>query len=66
MIAIIDYGVGNIKAFANIYHNSGIPCKIATSENDLAKDITKIILPGVGSFDHAMESLENSGMRKKV
>lgn len=66
MIAIIDYSVGNIKAFANIYHNSGIPFKIATSLKDLNKDVTKLILPGVGSFDHAMESLENSGMREKL
>lgn len=65
MIAIIDYGVGNIKAFANIYKNFDIPFKIAKTVDDLA-DVTKIILPGVGSFDHAMQSLQNSGMREKL
>jgi glutamine amidotransferase len=65
MIAIIDYGVGNIKAFANIYHNLHIPCKIARSAADLA-DASKLILPGVGAFDHAMERLNASGMREKL
>ena len=65
MIAIIDYGVGNIKAFANIYKNLDIPFKIAKSVDDL-ENISKIILPGVGSFDHAMQSLNNSGMRDKL
>lgn len=66
MIAIIDYGVGNIKAFTNIYHNSGIDFKIAKSRRDLDRDVSKIILPGVGSFDHAMQSLQDSGMRERL
>lgn len=62
MITIVDYGLGNIKAFANIYNRLGFPCKIAKNATDLAS-ANKIILPGVGSFDHAMQSLEQSGMR---
>jgi len=65
MIAIIDYGVGNIKAFANIYKNLNLPYKIAKTKDDLEK-IDKIILPGVGAFDHAMQSLHNSGMKEKL
>lgn len=65
MISIINYGVGNIKAFANIYKNLNIPYKIAETAEAL-NDATKIILPGVGSFDHAMTSLHRSGMRKKL
>ena len=65
MIAIIDYGVGNIKAFANIYKNLNIPFKIAKSIEDL-ENIDKIILPGVGSFDYAMQSLLDSGMKDKL
>lgn len=63
MIAIVDYGLGNIKAFANIYHRLDIPFVIAKNANNLI-NATHIILPGVGSFDHAMKLLENSGMRK--
>lgn len=65
MIGIIDYGVGNIKAFANIYKNLNIPFKIVKDISEF-ENITKLILPGVGSFDHAMTSLENSGMREKL
>ena len=65
MIGIIDYGVGNIKAFANIYKNLNIPFKIVKDISGF-ENITKLILPGVGSFDHAMTSLQNSGMREKL
>lgn len=65
MIAIIDYGLGNIKAFANVYKNLDVPYKIATTKEDLI-NIDKIILPGVGAFDHAMTLLQNSGMREEL
>lgn len=65
MIGIIDYGVGNIKAFSNIYKNFDMPHKIVKKVDDF-KDVDKLILPGVGSFDHAMTSLQNSGMREKL
>jgi glutamine amidotransferase len=65
MIGIIDYGVGNIKAFANIYKNFDMQYKIVKSKDDFV-DVTKLILPGVGSFDHAMRSLQNSGMKEKL
>jgi len=65
MIGIIDYGVGNIKAFSNIYEQLNLSFKIVKNIEDFF-DVTKIILPGVGSFDHAMTSLQNSGMREKL
>lgn len=63
MIAIIDYGLGNIRAFANIYKKLDVPFLIASKVNDLTK-ATRLILPGIGAFDHAMALLEKSGMRK--
>ena len=65
MIALIDYGVGNIRAFTNIYKKLDIPVRVAQNVDDLA-GITKVILPGVGAFDHAMEQLEESGMRQRL
>jgi glutamine amidotransferase len=62
MIAIVDYGLGNVKAFANVYERLNIPACIARKVDDL-KEATKVILPGVGSFDHAMIKLNQSGMR---
>jgi imidazole glycerol-phosphate synthase subunit HisH len=65
MITIIDYGVGNIYAFQNVYKRLNIPTKIAKTASDL-NDIDKLILPGVGSFDYAMTQLNNSGMRERL
>ena len=65
MITLIDYGVGNIFAFQNVYKRLNIPTKIARSSHDLM-DAQKLILPGVGSFDYAMNRLNDSGMREKL
>ena len=62
MIAIVDYGLGNIAAFANVYKTANIEVSIARTAEDL-KSASKLILPGVGHFDHAMELLQQSGMR---
>ncbi len=62
MIGIVDYGLGNVQAFANIYKRLGVPVMLARSPDDLAA-ASHIILPGVGAFDWAMERLEASGMR---
>ncbi len=65
MIAIIDYGLGNILAFRNVYERLNIPVTVAKSADDLARS-TRLILPGVGAFDHAMERLVASGMRPAI
>ncbi|MGH1519234.1 imidazole glycerol phosphate synthase subunit HisH [Chryseobacterium sp. JK1] len=65
MITIIDYGVGNINAFVNVYKRVDVPVKIAKTKDDL-EGAEKLILPGVGHFDHAMTQLNNSGMRDKL
>jgi glutamine amidotransferase len=65
MITIIDYGVGNISAFENVYKRLNIPTKVAKTAFDL-ENAEKLILPGVGAFDYAMTQLNNSGMRDKL
>jgi len=65
MITIIDYGLGNVLAFVNVYRRCNIPVSVAKSVDDLA-GATKLILPGVGAFDHAMECLKHSGMRSAL
>jgi imidazole glycerol-phosphate synthase subunit HisH len=62
MIRIVDYGVGNIHAFLNLFNRLGLQAKRAESVDDLA-DATHFILPGVGHFDHAMKAFNNSGLR---
>lgn len=65
MIAIVDYGLGNIHAFINIYKKLGIPAIVAKNEEDI-KGADKIILPGVGAFDWAMTKLNASGLRNSL
>ena len=66
MIAIINYGLGNIDAFVNLYTKRlNVPLQVAKSAGDL-KGVSKIILPGVGAFDHAMDLLNRSGMREPL
>lgn len=65
MITIIDYGVGNIYAFQNVYKRLNIQTKIAKTTKDL-EGAQKLILPGVGSFDYAMNQLNSSGMREHL
>jgi glutamine amidotransferase len=62
MIRLVDYGVGNIQAFLNMFKRLGIAAERACSSADLS-DATRLILPGVGHFDHAMQRLNDSGMR---
>jgi len=63
VISIVDYGLGNILAFANIYKQLNIPVKVVSNATELA-DSSKVILPGVGSFDWSMSRLNQSGMRE--
>jgi glutamine amidotransferase len=65
MITIVDYGLGNILAFANVYKRLNMPIAVAKNADDL-KGASKVILPGVGAFDHAMERLDRSGMRETL
>lgn len=66
MIGIIDYGIGNINAFYNIYKEKNINIKIISSTEDLNQNIKKLILPGVGSFDNAVSLLQEKKLFKKI
>lgn len=62
MIRIVDYGVGNIQAFMTMFRRLGVPAERARTAEALAGS-QRLILPGVGAFDHAMQLLNDSGMR---
>lgn len=65
MIHIVDYGLGNIGAFLTLYKRQDIPAVAVTTADELAQ-ADHILLPGVGSFDHAMQLLNASGMRETL
>lgn len=58
MISIIDYGLGNIHAFVNIYKSLNIQTKVVSDHHDII-NADKLILPGVGAFDSAMQKLKS-------
>ncbi|ARV09688.1 imidazole glycerol phosphate synthase subunit HisH [Winogradskyella sp. PC-19] len=61
MISIIDYGAGNLGSIENMIKRIGHKSQI-TNSIDLIENSEKLILPGVGSFDHGMSQLKNSGL----
>lgn len=61
MIAIIDYGSGNVGAIANIYKKLKVPHVITGDADELAA-AERYVLPGVGAFDTTMDYLRDSGM----
>ncbi len=65
MIGIIDYGLGNVQAFAEIFRREGYDVSPARSAHDIERS-DKLVLPGVGAFDWAMTRLGSSGMREAL
>lgn len=65
MIAIVNYGSGNIQAIANIFGRLHVPFSIASTPADLLV-ADKVVLPGVGAFDQAMTELNASDMRRAL
>lgn len=62
MIGIVDYGVGNIQAFLNLFKRIGVEARRADTAEALS-NAERLVLPGVGHFDHAMLRLNDSGLR---
>ena len=65
MIKIVDYGIGNIRAFMTLFKRMGFNTERADTASAL-DDATRLVLPGVGHFDHAMRRLNESGLRPKL
>jgi len=58
---IVDYNVGNIGSIVNMFKKIGVKARLSSDKSEiLAAD--KLLLPGVGSFDHGMKSLYQSGL----
>ncbi len=59
MIGILDYGLGNVIAFQNIYNRLGVKSVLVSNTEQLSR-VNKIIIPGVGAFDWAIRRLKDS------
>ena len=65
MIAIIDYGVGNLFSLCSSLERIGAKA-VVTSDPEVIRKARKLILPGVGAFADAAEKLRTSGMGELV
>jgi len=61
MVAIIDYGLGNLGSIANMLKAIGEKT-IVTSDAEKIHNVERLILPGVGAFDAGKEQLEKRGL----
>lgn len=61
MIAIVDYGVGNLFSLCSSLEYIGVSACV-TSDAETIKNADKIILPGVGAFEDAARALKESGL----
>lgn len=62
MITVVDYGIGNLGSIRNMLKRIGVPATI-TSDLDRIAAAEKLLLPGVGAFDVAMERINSSELR---
>lgn len=62
MIAIIDYGIGNLASVHNMFKKIGAKEVIITKSEAEIEKADKILLPGVGAFDSAMKHLQSTGL----
>ncbi len=65
MIAIIDYGAGNLHSVKNALDFLGAESKITGSASEILS-ADKVILPGVGAFGSAMNALTASGLKEVI
>jgi imidazole glycerol-phosphate synthase subunit HisH len=65
MITVVDYGMGNLGSVLNMLKRVGAPAKVSEDIGDIEK-AEKILLPGVGAFDAAMERLTSTELRQAL
>ena len=65
MVAIVDYGVGNLFSLKSSFAAIGVDV-IVTADPEVLKNADGIVLPGVGAFEDAAKKLRNSGLDKVI
>lgn len=65
MIAIVDYGMGNLRSVQKAFERHGYPAEITADPNRLA-EASKIVLPGVGAFGDGMRELRARGLNEPI
>lgn len=65
MIAIIDYGMGNLRSVQKGFEQVGVTAEIVQQPEELKK-FEGLVLPGVGAFKDAMDNLQEAGMIEAI
>ncbi len=65
MLAIVNYGVGNLASIKNMLKKAGSDAIISSDRTEII-EADKLILPGIGHFDNCMQMLNASGLREVV
>ena len=65
MIAVIDYGMGNLRSVQKGFERVGFDA-VVTSDIKIIESASKIVLPGVGAFTDCMNNLEDRGLVEPV
>lgn len=63
MITIIDYGMGNLGSVVNMLRRIEVDCEVTADTSRIAS-AKRILLPGVGAFDAAMDRINSTGLRE--
>jgi glutamine amidotransferase len=64
-VAIIDYGVGNLRSVEKAFHAAGCEAVVSADEGEL-RGASKLVLPGVGAFRACMQALTERGLDRLV
>jgi glutamine amidotransferase len=65
MIAIVDYGMGNLRSVEKGFHHEGIDASITSNSADV-DNAKGVVVPGVGAFRDCMKNLANMGLTDSV
>ena len=65
MIAIVDYGVGNLFSLESSFNAIGQDVKVTSDPRDL-READRVVLPGVGAFEDAAKKLKSSGLAEPL
>jgi imidazole glycerol-phosphate synthase subunit HisH len=64
-IAIIDYGIGNLRSVQKAFETVGVAAQLATDAETIRR-ADRVVLPGVGAFRDCIDALRNSGLTRAV
>ncbi|WP_018084796.1 imidazole glycerol phosphate synthase subunit HisH [Desulfurispora thermophila] len=65
MLAIVDYGMGNLRSVQKSLERVGLPVRVVNTPAQVA-EASGVVLPGVGAFADAMHNLQKTGLGEAV